>query len=58
MLAFVGAVYRLYLYSFTSHGEGVEKMAGCTARPREYAASLGHLLPLVGLVLKGDLFIV
>jgi NADH-ubiquinone oxidoreductase chain 4 len=57
MLAFIGAAYSLFLYRFTSHGEGPDKVARSGLSGREYLLATGHLVPLVTLILRGDLFI-
>lgn len=57
-LSFICAAYRLYLFSFTSHGEGVEKHVNWLVRSREYVLGVFHVVPLFVLIIKRDLFMV
>nr|WHM50503.1 NADH dehydrogenase subunit 4 [Pseudabris przewalskyi] len=56
LLSFFGAVYSLYLYSFSQHGKVYTGLyAFSTGYYREYLLMILHWLPLNILILKGEL---
>nr|YP_010952415.1 NADH dehydrogenase subunit 4 [Pseudabris hingstoni]WMQ52509.1 NADH dehydrogenase subunit 4 [Pseudabris hingstoni] len=56
LLSFFGAVYSLYLYSFSQHGKVYSGLyAFSSGYYREYLLMMLHWLPLNTLILKGEL---
>jgi len=54
-LSFICAIYRLYLYSFISHGEGVGNFTVGLFESREFMLMVCHLIPSFIVLFRGDL---
>lgn len=58
VLSFMGAAYRLYLYSLTQHGKKFRRtFSCCSGKVREYLVLMLHWLPLNILIMKGAMFV-
>lgn len=57
LISFFGAVYSLYLYSFSQHGKLILNISFFSINVREYLVLILHWLPLNLIIIKGVLFI-
>jgi len=57
VLSFISACYSLYLFSYSQHGKSWFLYGVIRVRIREYILSYGHFFPLLGFVLKIEIFL-
>nr|ALO77157.1 NADH deshydrogenase subunit 4 [Anaspis sp. ANA02] len=57
LISFFGAVYSLYLYSFSQHGKVILNLPFISINVREYLVLMLHWFPLNLIIIKGIMFV-